>query len=380
MNVNNLQQIFNHYVEQFDRINGPEHGETYKWQIAKMFRPMMDDALAVEDKKLPGKLAEIKKMTCNVIDNYTTPLGGLCKFAEKEPATVRSMFVQLFKDDKGDLDERQKRVEQFLAQSHELKDRYFPGSYLYDDDMHSVTAYMALYDPDHNYIFKSSHASIFADCVEFYGDWGSGDTVKLAVYYQMCDEIVAAIKKNADVLNANARRFAGDFCDPSTLYEDPDYHILAFDLIYCCSTYGLFDGISFSRPKAKDRQLLQSNREKAIALAEQLATAQKDYEDLADAKRFALSLFKNGQKIQHKTYGEGTIAELNENLMTVDFASVGSKKLSIFITVANGLVAFSTKQSDEMVDRYKQLLGKESGIKAKLTVAEKELEPYKGYL
>lgn len=380
MNGHNLQQIFAHYIDRFEYINGPEHGESYKWQIAKKFRPMMDDALTANDEAFSAKLKEIKKITYNVIDNYTTPFGGLCKFADEEPATVRSMFVELFRDDKGDLEERQRRVEQFLVKSHGLRDRYFCGSYLYDDDMHSVTSYLALYDPDHNYIFKSSHASIFADCVEFYNDWGSGDTVKLAVYYQMCDEIVTAIKKNVDLLNANARRFAGDFCDPSTLYEDPEYHILAFDLIYCCSTYELFDGIPFSRPKAKDRQLIQSNREKAVTLAEQLAVVQKDYEDLLVAKEFALSLFKNGQKIQHKTYGEGTITELNENSMTVDFASAGRKKLSIFITVANGLVAFSTKQSDETVARYKQLLGKESEIKTRLAVAEKELAPYREYL
>lgn len=29
----------------------------------------------------------------------------------------------------------------------------------------------------------------FADCIEFYDDFGMGDHVKLKTYYRMCDEL-----------------------------------------------------------------------------------------------------------------------------------------------------------------------------------------------
>lgn len=98
---------------------------------------------------------------------------------------------------------------------------------------------------------------LLADCVEFYDDWGWGDSVKLDVYYRMCDQLVKAAKADKDLMAVDARRFLGEWGQNSdSLYPDPEKHILAFDLIYCCSTYGLFKGITFERPKTKDRQMM----------------------------------------------------------------------------------------------------------------------------
>ena len=137
----------------------------------KKFRPMMEEALESTDSEISAKLYEIKKMTSNLVDNYTQPFHGLVKFAEQEPDTVRQMFLELFAASAEGMEQKQAAVSEFLEKCHELLDRYFPGSYLYKNDMHSVTTYLFLYDPDHNYIFKSSHALIFADCIEFYDDW-----------------------------------------------------------------------------------------------------------------------------------------------------------------------------------------------------------------
>ena len=187
MNNNHVQQIFAHYIDKFEYINNPTHQEYYKWQIAKRFRDEMDVALAAPTEEFPSKLYEVKKLTSNLIDSYTQPFHGLVKFAEQEPETVRNMFKMLFSDDGGDLENRQERVQAFLSQSHALRDKYYPDSYLYKEDMHSVTGYLFLYDPDHNYIYKATHARDFADCIEFYDDWGYGTDVKLAIYYRMCD-------------------------------------------------------------------------------------------------------------------------------------------------------------------------------------------------
>ena len=167
MNNIHMEQIFKHYIDNFEKINNSVHMEYYKWQIAKKFRPMMEFALESEDAEFPAKLKEVKKLTGNLIDSYTQPFEGLTKFAEYEPDTVKNMFKGLFVKSDGVMEERQSAVSAFLKKSHELRDKYFPDSYLYKDDTHSVTSYMFLYDPDHNYIFKASHALIFADCIDF---------------------------------------------------------------------------------------------------------------------------------------------------------------------------------------------------------------------
>ena len=74
MNLQNLQEIFDHYIDFFPGSNGPAHMEYYKWQIIHRFRPMMDDALSATDDELPAKLYAVKKLTKNVIDNFTQPL------------------------------------------------------------------------------------------------------------------------------------------------------------------------------------------------------------------------------------------------------------------------------------------------------------------
>ena len=83
MNENHLHQIFENYIKKFEEINNTEHQEYYKWQIAKIFRPMMDDALKSEDAEFIRKLKQIRKKTENFIDSYTQPFGGLIRFADK---------------------------------------------------------------------------------------------------------------------------------------------------------------------------------------------------------------------------------------------------------------------------------------------------------
>lgn len=381
MNDNHLQQIFKNYIDQFERINGTDHQEYYKWQIIKQFRNEMDAALSAPADEFSGKLYEVKKLTYNLIDSYTQPFHGLVKFAENEPETVRQMFLTLYSDDGGNIQERQKRVQEFLAKSHALRDKYYPDSYLYKDDMHSITGYLFLYDPDHNYIFKATHAQIFADCVEFYDDWGSGDTVKLDVYYRMCDELVSAIKASKELMATDASRFENGWGeDPDTLYADPEKHILAFDLIYCCSTYGLFDGITFIRPKTKERQLMQERKEKAIRLSKNLDEARTRVQKLEEAKKYVNFVYAAGTTVHHKTYGEGVIKNNSKTAITVDFPEVGEKKLGTFISAANGIISTDANGYADNIASYRDVLKKESSIKTEVSYAEREFAPYAEYL
>ena len=164
MNDKNLQEIFANYINKFEMINDPAHKEYYKWQIAKRFHEAMDDAINAPIEEFSGKLKNIKKLTENLIDNFTQPFQGLVKYSEHDPETIRTMFRNRYTKDGDTIENKQKRVEVFLEKSHEL----YPDSYLYKNDMHSVTAFLFLYDPDYNYIFKASHALKFADCIEFY--------------------------------------------------------------------------------------------------------------------------------------------------------------------------------------------------------------------
>ena len=383
MNDNHVQQIFQHYIDKFEEMNNTEHIEYFKWQIINRFHDMMDKALEAPTKEFPSKLYELKRFTENMIDSYTQPFYGLVKFAEvkEETENVRNMFKDLYADDGGDLTKRREKVTEFLKKSHALRDKYYPDSYLYKDDMHSVTGYLFLYDPDHNYIFKASHAQIFADCVEFYDDWGSGDNVDLAVYYRLCDQLVEAIKASKELMATDASRFQNGWgVDPATLYPDSEKHILAFDLVYCCSTYGLFDGIAFVRPKTKERQLIQERKEKAVRLAEKLEIAKNNIVKLDEAKEYVNSVFIEGKTIRHTKYGEGTIKANSGSTITVEFSEIGEKQLGTFLSISNGIITISDEGFAEKITEYRDVLKRENSLKTALSVAEKEFAPYSEYL
>lgn len=190
MNKNNMAQVFAHYIDNFAKINDEVHEEYYKWQICYEFPKLMDKALGASDEEFPSALYKAKVCSCNIIDSFTQPFYGLVKLAEEEPDTVRQMFLDLYAPDNGDLMFRMKKIEVFFDKSNELLEKYYPGSYLYKQNSHSVSSYLFLYDPEQHYMYKASECTTMADCIGFYDSWGTGDNVKLDVFYRMCDEML----------------------------------------------------------------------------------------------------------------------------------------------------------------------------------------------
>ena len=374
MNYQHLQEIIEHYIDLFPETNGPVHMEYYKWQIIYRFRPMMDEALAASDADFPGKLYAVKKLTANVIDSYTQPLNGLVEFSKKEPTTVRMMFSTLFQATKTDVEHKRAAIQNFLDQSHKLREKYFPDSYLYNDDLHSVTGYLFLYDPDHNYLYKATHCRSFADCIEFYDDWGSGETTKLDIFFRMCDEALAAIKENEALMATAASRYD---IDPDHMHPDTEKHILLFDIIYCCSTYNLFKGIHYVVPKNAERQLIQARKDKALELKQALNEAQEKVSQLNAVQGALSEKVIVGKIVKHKSFGAGTITSIEDGRFTVSFESAGTKELGINLSIANGLITIEGLElSKEQID----LLRDESKIRNAKSYAEKEMAPYLEYL
>lgn len=380
MNYNHLQNIFHNYIEKFEEIN-TVYEEFYKWEMVHDFRKTMDDALSASDDLFPDKLSEAKRLTVNIIDSYITPFNGLVEMARKDAKSVKKMFADLFSDDGNDLAVRQKRIQDFIKRSNDLCEHLFPNSFMFKNDNHSVTSYLFLYDPDHNYIYKATEARAFADCVEFYEDWGSGDSFKLDVYYRMCDQLVEAIKADEKLLKTDMSRFEGKLRkEPKPLYADPEKHVLAFDIIYCCGRYGLFDGISFERPNTKERQLLKERKEKALNYLEDYKSIKEKYDLLTEADAFVNDSFSSGSKVKHRKFGEGTVKENKDDSILVVFSDFGEKKLEPYTAAGNGLITSFTEGYEENLKKYKDVLKAGNQIKDKYKRAEKNMNEYIEYL
>ena len=382
MNKKHLETIFKNYIDHFEEINTKQE-EYYKWQIAKKFRPMMDEALAANTAVFARKLLNVQKLTGNLTDSgHALPFSGLVKAAERDPETVQELFQMLYAEGLNDPVERQVRVETFLKQSQEVIDTNDLGGHLYQNTFRSVSVYVFLYDPDNNYIYKPVDSRVFADCAEFYDDWGQGAEVKLDVYYRMCDQLVKAMKQNDALMKTDASRFTNGWgVDPDSFHPDHEKHILAFDIIYCCSKYGLYSGVNFDKTTSKERQLYIERRKKAEELADALDQRRALKEQYDEAMGYLKKIYSIGTEIIHKKFGKGTIKSTTGNIFEVDFPEEGVKKLGLAGSVANDIVTVDVEGYTDKVAEYKTIIKKSEGaLTDAVKNAEKALEPYLEYL
>jgi hypothetical protein len=382
MDKNNLQQVFEHYIENFAMVNDAEHKEYYKWQVCAEFRDLMDKAIAAPEQDFSAALYKAKVSTSNIIDSFTQPFYGLVKYAEEEPETVRRMFIELYAPDSGDLTVRMEKIAAFFDKSNELLEKYYPGSYLYRQNSHAVSSYLFLYDPDNHYMYKATECKTMADCIGFYDDWGTGDNIKLDVFYRMCDEILDGINHCPELLRTNESRYDGSLhMREGKLHPDKNKHLLLFDIIYCCQTYNLFGIIPFAKPNSKEKKLILEYRQKAAGLKAVFDDAKRNFEQLEEALDYFTGVLKPGETVRHKKYGEGIIESVNRSHLIVKFLSEPEEKqLDLPIVIANGIIKCDQPGFDEKSREYKAVLSRAQTIPKSLDYAARALEPYEEYL
>lgn len=373
MNRSRLRQLFANYIEKFEYINSPELNETYKWAIVQQYQ----DVFNLEAPDLAGMLAEVCKISSNLVDSTTQPFYALSIYAREEPETVRSMFRDLFADDEGDLGIRQQKILVFIAKTEELKEKYAPGSWRYTNDQKSVMAYLFFHDPESNYLYKATQAHEFADCAEFLDDWGSGADFKLDVYYRMCDELVAAMREDSSLMATNANRYDDASED---LYDDPNLHLLAFDMIYSSQVYHLYDGISYSHPNSAEKKLSRERIEKAAALKASYDQAWSDYEKVEEIRRTLLDHLHAGDTVTHKTFGQGTVTSIDGQNIVIQFHGQAAPKKFLFLpSLGAGFISLGT-DNDALVKKNTKLLQRENSLARALKNAEDALAPYQQYI
>ncbi len=379
MNKDNLFEIFSRYIDKFDHINNANCDENYKWLVCKKFKACMDDALSKDGEAFVTALSKARAVTENIIDSYTQPFAGLIEFAKHEPQTVKEMFLSLYANDGGDIHVQEALIEKFFNKSNELLDKYSPNSFRFKQNSHSVSAYLFLYAPETHYMFKAAQANIFADCIEYYEDWGTGDNINLAVYYRMCDWLVEQIFNCEELLKTDASRFKLPIANQ--MYEDKNKHLLAFDIIYTCSVYDLFDGISFIRPNLKEKNLILEKKSTALRLLEEYNTALEKAENLNRALRAIEENFTPNVLLTHKKFGVGKWISYSQEIAEVEFAApIGNKKLGVYQIFSTGLVKLDDADMQaSLMQHIPYLKDKEMTINAVALIA-KELAPYQEYL
>ena len=379
MNRSHFDQIIDNYAARFAELNTGDNSEVYKWEIAAEFRPMMDATLAVDDTDFPAKLAAVVLLTEQTIDNgVELAFHALADYARSEPQAVRNALHQLLTPDGGDLEARTQRFSEFLGFCESMRAKYYPDSWRYRASIRLPMMITGFYDPDHYYMYKASQAQAYADCVEFYDDWGSGARMDLRIYHRMCDELIETIKSHPQFSNIRDDRvkFA-----KKPLHPDTELHILAFDVIFCSTVYNLFEGIHYSVRNAEEKRIHLEKMNEARNARANHAEALERMARLDYAEAFFAEKLSVGSAVTHKRFGIGTITSLSGKVIEAQFFGLDHPSTLVWRDcVKAGLLSFKTAENAAEYDELVTLLRQAEVIRKNAAIVEKKLEQYAEYL
>lgn len=339
MNLDNLHELINRYEENLDKIYDAEHDELFKWRAVKTWQ----DEWFKPENSFSGfgeRYVAAKKDFSLFIDNSRMhPSTGVLKLWEQEPEVVEKLFTEvLFRDANGEVSIVQDNMEEFLEGYEALRTKYFPRNWSYKQDRHSASVYLAAFDPEFNYAFKSSEASMLSKYIGFGYNIGAGESFSLENYYHLGDEVVSALREHPRLLEKHFAKLADD------CYRDESLHLLAFDIMYCSRAYNYYKGLvppenpNKVRKKVKPAEI--SVEELARRETDRLARIAAIEEEIANLERSTngcedISLI--GVEVTSPQDGAGTIVEQNVNTIAVAFWAVrkSSNWISSILTVRN---------------------------------------------
>ena len=370
MNKENLNKLISNYMSNFDYINNEVNMEYYKWEAVKHFQDHWD----IDAPDFAAMFKECVKETYNLINNKVVqPANGIIKLAEKPEATevIRQMFRDLLVEDNGDIDKRQDKIYAFLEKADELLNTYYKGSWKYAQDMRTVIFYLCLLEPDKNYMFKATQAKEFMYCVEFGKDFGSGESFSLKNYYEMCDELVAAIKETPELVKLHNNRITEKMC------ANDDFHILAYDIIYSAIVYDLYNNITVVKPTRSKAQThenqLQAKREELTAELEQInAELNKALQERSNYDEFSAK----GLEVTHKAFGTGTVIAHSGNLLNIRFGEQ-EKRFQMPQGFSNGFLKTDSAEIMDMFNEMAVLDDKVTKLKSSQSAVRRQLETLK---
>ncbi len=317
MNKENLEAIISRYEARYTEINNKQNNEIFKWKAVECFQR---EWFAPGKEEIPFSVlfSRAKRESSVLIDNsIVSPANGIVKMAEQEEDEVKRLFCELlFAEDNGDIALRQQHMEEFLEGIEKVRLKHFPANWKYAQDRHAASCYLAFFAPKENYIYKYTPAENFAKYIEYGKDIGSGNHFSLANYYEMCDIVVQALREHHSLLKAYQELLIDSY------YQDDSLHLLAFDVIYCASTYNLFAGLQHKAKKEaiKAYKLEQLRQVEAEKLQEEIDVLETKIQALDVQLDTYRSINLVGVQVKEKRYGVGTVIAQNVNTIKVLFA------------------------------------------------------------
>lgn len=383
MNIDKLNRVLANYIEKYDLLNNKEHNEIYKWEAVHYFQNNWN--INCEDFGEMFKSAMGRSE--NIIDNsIVQPCNGiifLCKQDTKMMEEVRAEFQKLLVTDNGDYKKRLSKIDAFVSAINAMLQKVACGKWKYNQNRRAVIMYLSFIEPEDNYMFKSTEAKVFSECIEFGDEIGSGQSFRLDTYYRMCNELVNIIKENKELcglLNAKLEYISKDKneAEQSIITMEGKYNILAYDIIYCANAYGLYNGIlqkehvklgSATQRIVEQKAYMKELYEKRNILIRELEAISEDKDKL----QFPVLI---GIQLKNIRYGLGTVIEQKGNYLTVQFLTE-NKKFALPDAISKGYLRGDNvelvdlcKKVSELIDKEEKSIREIRRINAELSIME----------
>ena len=380
MNRERLHKVFKNYIQKFDFINNDANEENFKWVAAANFRTLMD----TKSDNFCENIKEAVRQTSVLIDGKQRYcFSALAKCAESHEDEVKTLFDGLFAEEGGDLVVRQAKIITFIENANKLISQVYTSNSMYMNDQRSAMAYLFLYDPDNNFLYKFTEARKFAACMGYYEDWGSSSEFHLEVYYRMCELLVREIKNTQELLAKHNERYIDQRYigkdGNSILHPDSNYHILAFDIIYGApkDRYDLYEGTIFHDITLED----QENARIAKKLYGKWEQAKARVELLEEGESYFNKVFSVNKTVRDKNHNEGTITKIDQYCVYVQFPQLAKPKAYLHMkSYLDKILTTDDPDLEVMIEKYREVIKIGTVLRSELKKAEEALIPYQKYL
>lgn len=381
MNSKHLQKIFEEYKEKYSIMNDKKHHEITKWEAVQHFQDKWDIDAPDFGKMFKDAMAKTENLVNTNAVQPATGIEYLCGLDEKMMELVREEFRKLFSADGEDYVKRLDRIDTFVNRINARLEKHIPGRWYYDQDRRSVIMYLSLADSNHNYMYKSPEARIYAKCVEFGDEVSGGKDFHLDDYYRMCDELVEEIKNDPSLcdmvnqaLDKEQKKKRSKTLPKTALQElDPNYHILAYDIMHCATAYDFYEDISIKKKSSTATQkfaVKQARAKELFAKREALSVKQnKVIKELSGIEEPKLKKLK----VKNHRYGEGVVTDQEGHYLTVKFKRE-DKKFIFPDAVAREFLFLEDEATEEICKRMVVLEQLDAKIARQVRLINIELE------
>ncbi len=216
-----LAKALTQYKQEFISIRWDD--EKFKWEAVRWFQ----DHWNVNAEDFHAMLHTSLDKAANLLDSRNNlPRGMIEEFAEYEPETVRSMFINLFDESKNLFE----RMNDFKARSALLLEKYKKSGLSHYQDESTTSTYLWLRYPDKYYVYKFRITKKAAEILKtnyHFKQGAHGENIhNFMLFY---NEVNQAIKEDTELTELFRSQLTPE------CYPDPELKTLTMDICFYIS-------------------------------------------------------------------------------------------------------------------------------------------------